>query len=88
MSSNQPSYMTNRAKNHKFYKKVKWKKFLTFKSKALIKSNRCYISKIMAVRLTKHNDTGVNTNLLLTGPSRNSRPRTSIILQLLVQTRP
>ena len=40
MSSNQPSYKvrkTNRVKNHKFYKKVKWMEFLTFKSKALIK---------------------------------------------------
>ena len=40
MSSNQPSYkfhMTNSAKIHKFYKKGKWMKFLTFKPKTLVK---------------------------------------------------
>ena len=40
MSSNQPSYkfpMTNRAKNHKIYKKGKWMKYLTFKPKTLVK---------------------------------------------------
>ena len=46
MSSNQPSYKvrkTNRVKNHKFYKKVKWMEFLTFKSKALIKIHLFYL---------------------------------------------
>ena len=37
MFSNQPCYMTNSAKIHKFYKKGKGMKFLTFKPKALIK---------------------------------------------------